>query len=187
MLSELSFLQWHLATTCVFIRGGLSLGPHYENERIIFSEGLIRAYELQALDPYPRVLIDPSLVQRAKRRPLRGDEDLLAHIIKAQDGIFFVDYLQGLAEFAFFTGNLDELLAVHKAAILSQVQANRSHPAVMAKYQWAAGYHNFRLTELYDSEDWVEGYYEELQERLRIEPGAFPSFERISGESSDSA
>jgi hypothetical protein len=64
MLHELSFLQWYLATNGIFVGGGLSFGSHYENERIIFSEGLIRAYDLQRLDPYPRVLIDHAVLDR---------------------------------------------------------------------------------------------------------------------------
>ena len=120
MLSEVSFIQWDLAWNGIFIRGGLSFGAHFENERIIFSEGLIRAYELQSVDPYPRVLIDPSLVERIRRLPSEdARNDLLHYIVKGQDGEFFLDYLQCLAEADAYTGNLDEMLALHKQAILA--------------------------------------------------------------------
>ena len=78
-----------------------------------------------------------------------------------------------------YTGNLDEVLEAHKKAILEQVAVNFSCPAVLAKYRWLADYHNFKFAELYSREDWVEGYFEELRDRLLIPLSAFPSFERV--------
>jgi hypothetical protein len=180
MLDELSFLQWNLATQGIFIRGGLSYGPHYENERIIFSEGLIRAYELQSLDPYPRVLIDPVLAERIKGERLdHYRKELLPYVLKGQDSVLFLDYLHGMAEMSSLVGNLDETLEMHRNAIIEQVALNRSSPRVLAKYRWLADYHNFKFAELYDREDWVEGYFEELRDRLLIPSSAFPSFERV--------
>lgn len=46
----------------MYIRGGLSFGFHYEDDKMIFSEGLIRAYELESKSVYPRIIIDEKLV-----------------------------------------------------------------------------------------------------------------------------
>jgi hypothetical protein len=178
LLSEMSFLQWDLASGGIFIRGGLSSGRHYENERIIFSEGLIRAYELQHSDPYPRVLIDPVLVERIRRE--RSDHyrnGLLRFVLKGQDGVYFLDYLHhpGYEEM----GVLDEMFEAHKDAIIEQVALNRSRPGIVAKYRWLAEYHNFRFAEQYIEEEWVEGYFEALRDRILIPSATFPSFESV--------
>lgn len=48
----------------LYLRGGLSVGFHHENENMIFSEGLIKAYELELKAVYPRIIIDAVLVDR---------------------------------------------------------------------------------------------------------------------------
>ena len=50
----------------LYLRGGLSCGFHYEDENMIFSEGLIKAYELESKSVYPRIIIDNELVKRFK-------------------------------------------------------------------------------------------------------------------------
>jgi len=180
MLSEVSFLQYSLAENGIFIRGGLSTGAHFENERIIFSEGLVRAYELQALDPYPRVLIDPVLVSRIQGvRSDGGENELLPFAMKGQDGAFFLDYLHYLRVADAYTGCLDENIEAHKKAVVEQVALNRGRPEVIAKYRWVADYHNLKFSEFYKSEDWVDGYFETLRDRLLIPPTTFQSRENI--------
>lgn len=61
MLSELSFLQYQLACGQIYVRGGVSYGHHFENERMIFSEGLIESYGLELRANYPRILISESM------------------------------------------------------------------------------------------------------------------------------
>jgi len=179
MLSELSFLQYYLAKEGIFVGGGLSFGSHYENERIIFSEGLIRAYDLQHLDPYPRVLIDHSLVERSLPLPNSYKEELLSFVMKGQDGLFFLDYLQCVVEADVYTGTLDEFMEEHKRAILEQVSLNRSNPSVLDKYLWLAAYHNFKFAENFTDDEWEADYWAELQDRILIPSSAFPSFAKI--------
>jgi hypothetical protein len=50
----------------VYIRGGLSVGFHYEDDNMIFSEGLIKAYELESKSVYPRIILDDELIRRFK-------------------------------------------------------------------------------------------------------------------------
>lgn len=180
MFTELGFLQWYLATQGIFIGGGLSFGAHYENDKIIFSEGLVRAYDLQSHDPYPRILIDQKLVEHIELQPQNHcREELLRYMIRGQDGAVCLDYLERIADFDHYAGNLDETLEEHKKAILEQVSLNRSSPSVLDKYRWLASYHNFKFTTLYNSEEWDEAYFEKLRNRLVISPDAFPSFEKI--------
>lgn len=47
-----------------YIRGGFSVGFHYEDDDVIFSEGLIKAYEIESEAIYPRIILDDELVKR---------------------------------------------------------------------------------------------------------------------------
>lgn len=49
----------------LYLRGGLSVGFHYEDDNMIFSKGLIKAYELESKKAvYPRIIIDDELIKR---------------------------------------------------------------------------------------------------------------------------
>lgn len=49
-------------------RGGISSGFHHEDENMIFSESLIKAYTLESKKAiYPRTILDEKLVKRLKR------------------------------------------------------------------------------------------------------------------------
>ncbi len=178
LLTEMSFLQYHLACDGIFVRGGLSVGRHFENTRIIFSEGLIRAYELQCPDPYPRFLIDPAVVELIRAERSEGcRNELLGFVLQGFDGVCFLDYLN----YSGYEGDWDkeDLLQSHKDAITEQVALNGSRPEILAKYRWLAEYHNFKFDESFTEDEWVEGYFETLRERLRIPQTAFPLFKRI--------
>ena len=163
MLHELSFLQWYLATNGIFVGGGLSFGSHYENERIIFSE----------------VLIDHAVLDRNLLLPNTCKEELLCFIMKGQDGLFFLDYIESAVEFGDYSGTLDELLEEHKRAILEQVSLNRSNSRVLDKYRWLAAYHNFKFAENFTEEEGEADYWAELRDRILIPASAFPSFAKI--------
>jgi hypothetical protein len=178
LFMEMSFLQWNLACGGIFVRGGLSVGRHYENARIIFSEGLIRAYELQSADPYPRITIDPVVIERIRAE--RNDNvrsELLGFVLRGCDSVCFLDYL----EYSGTEGdwNKEDMLEAHKHAILEEVASNSSRPEVLAKYRWLAEYHNFKFHECFVEDEWVEGYFQTLRERLCIPHTAFPSFQRV--------
>lgn len=58
----------------LLIRGGVAIGCHYEDDNIIFSEGLIKAYKLESKAVFPRIILDDELVQSIKK--IWADEDL---------------------------------------------------------------------------------------------------------------
>ena len=51
----------------LYIRGGLSFGFHYEDDNMIFSEGLIKAHELESKAIYPRIILDNDITERFKK------------------------------------------------------------------------------------------------------------------------
>jgi hypothetical protein len=174
MLSELSFLQFYLSINGIFVRGALATGYHFENERMIFSEGLINAYELHKGDYYPRILIDALLIKK-----ISDDSQsnmMTPYVIMGPDGRYFLDYLQRLEEDG--SGDIDDLFEAHKDAILKELNANIGNYKIVEKYRWLAEYHNHKFNEFYKSDDWVEDYFSELQEKLYIPMTYFPTFKK---------
>ena len=72
------------------------------------------------------------------------------------------------------------MLEAHKDSVVKQVTLNSVFPNIVSKYRWLADYHNFKFTDLYIKDDWVEGYFEELRDRILISSVAFPSFESVA-------
>jgi len=176
LIRELSFLQLSLSGNNIFIKGGLSQGHHFENENIIFSKGLVNAYELQIEDRFPRIKIDKSVSERMRREtsPHYGDV-LVEYLIMAPDGICFLDYLQVL-EWEGLNAAKDDLFRDHKKAITEEVKINKGNYKVIEKYKWLAEYHNTKFYQFYDINDYDEEYQKEVLNEMSISSGIFPSF-----------
>jgi hypothetical protein len=60
----------------IYVRGGVSLGFHFENENTIFSKGLLNAHSIETKRAlYPRIVVDNELINKIKLlirdRPIR--------------------------------------------------------------------------------------------------------------------
>ena len=74
----------------VLCRGGLSYGKHYERANLLFSEALIKAYELENQQArYPRIVIDNDLIDLLSPRGMVPSPI----IVREADGALFLDYL----------------------------------------------------------------------------------------------
>lgn len=191
MLRELAWLQLNLSGWGIFVHGAIAEGAHFENARMIFSEGLINAYELNKRNTYPRVLIKETIVNKILEEPVEidrpplspwpGRQVLRPYLIMAPDGLYFLDYLQYLGENFGIRGEIDDMLRGHKNAILEQLHANIDDRSIVEKYKWLAEYHNFKFNEFYDIDDYVEGYFKEISENIVIPLSSFPSFKKEEG------
>lgn len=65
-LNHIRFFQNSMLKSDLYIRGGISSGFHYENKNMIFSEGLIKSYDLELEAAYPRVLLDENIAVNLK-------------------------------------------------------------------------------------------------------------------------
>jgi len=74
-----------------FIRGGITIGSYYSDEHMIFSGGLVEAYNLEhntAL--YPRVVLSQTLVNKCLEFKATHSDDLDYMLIKdSEDVVFF--------------------------------------------------------------------------------------------------
>ena len=77
-----------LCESKMIIRGGITIGEFYADDRIIFGKGLIRAYELESsYAKNPRVIIDPNCFKEVVSK-LENKKDLLKDI----DGLYYINY-----------------------------------------------------------------------------------------------
>jgi len=179
MLREVALLQLFLTIEGIFLTGAIARGLHFENERLIFSEGLINAYEMQDGEKYPRVIVNGTLLERMKKESCSHyGGQLSLFLIEGPDGRQFLDYLQPLVEEDGLKGEMESLLESHKNAIIQKVLENIKSPKVLDKYRWLSQYHNFKFREFYEPEDYFEASFEEMKCKLQISMDIFPSFKK---------
>lgn len=59
IINVISLYQFILMDNGILVRGGLSEGLHFSNNIIIFSEGLVKSYDIESkIAIYPRIVID---------------------------------------------------------------------------------------------------------------------------------
>lgn len=140
--------QARLARKGLLVRGGIALGRHYESARMLFSEGLVRAYEVEkdrAL--YPRVVLDREVLDRFLRDDAEdADEKRVQRLLLLQDSDkeVFVHYLSLIGDPAFEDSRRD-YLAAHAEIVRAGYAALRDQPRVLQKLGWLHRYHDFTV------------------------------------------
>ena len=171
ILYELALIQLYFSFEGIFLKGALSKGNHFENDRMIFSKGPMKAYELERDAIYPRIIIDKNLIDQIKDDNNSyyptyigfKKQDLL---IQCPDGQFAVDYLNLLYE-----EGIEQIdgLKNHKRSILMNVEQNHGNINVIEKYRWLAEYHNYKFNEIFASDSCEESYAAEIAGEVSID------------------
>ena len=183
ILYESAFIQLYLSCEGIFLQGGLSKGNHFENERMIFSPGLIKAYELEQSAIYPRIIIDPDLIAEMMEDnnfyyAIYAGFKKQDFLIESPDGHFAVDYLNSLYEDGI---EQIDVLKDHKKAIMTKVKQNNENIKVLEKYNWLAKYHNHKFEEFFNPEEWGKRYATETIKETSIDLDAiFPKFKKVT-------
>lgn len=148
-----------------FVRGALTIGPHWEDEGVLFGPAFIRAYEMeQSLALWPRCIIDPVVLTRRDICPSGSWKKRYLYVLVGSDGLPYLDYLgyafhtyvrqeiaeRGSAKSDSHRPNPHELIlkvaGSHKRAIYRAVQDARQNKArttlLLTKYYPLALYHN---------------------------------------------
>ena len=154
---KIGFVQWSLACKGIFVRGGVTLGQIYADERTLFGPALVQAYELESQRAkWPIIAIDEECLKELDRqfdihfeylRRIEPDypfpRNLLRHqlygqfIARTDEDVPFLDYLACMLYEDVTTGDFDFLLADHKVAVLAAYAKYRHY-----KYDFVARYHN---------------------------------------------
>ncbi|MCP1450345.1 hypothetical protein [Priestia megaterium] len=151
---NLSEYQLALALDGFFIRGGISIGPHFMDEETVFGPELIKAYELESqVAVYPRIILSEESKQDVKRftryyMDVKGSP-FYTELLEDMDGEWFLNYLDIL--FDIFEDEVAQKdftsvyrsLEVHKTNIESALEKYSSNYKLLKKYAWLANYHNY--------------------------------------------
>ena len=72
----------------IIVRGGITVGEFYANERIVFGQGLIRAVDLEdKIAKYPRIVIDNDCFQKSIPKLVES-----RYLLQDADGLYYVNY-----------------------------------------------------------------------------------------------
>ena len=148
MIDILGLWQFTLLKHGFFVRGGVTVGPVYMDDDVVFGQGLLDAYDAETkLARDPRVVLATSamdlvhhhLAYYGKVAESPHDTALLVDA----DGQMFVNYL-----FLDFDGE-DALshqfardIEHHRDLIVDRLKMFSDAPAIWSKYAWVGSYHN---------------------------------------------
>lgn len=140
MLDAVARVQWFMFKNGILLRGGIAIGRHYSNGNIMYSEGLIEAYNLESnYAKVPRVLVDENIIQLVlgtcnNIEDMR--EKLKKMLLKDKDARSFINYLD--------RGQL----SLHEEVLKKMLKETKlNHPSLIEKYEWLTNYHNFFVEE----------------------------------------
>ena len=127
-------LQRRFMTKGVLIRGGIAFGKHHSSPDAIYSEALIRAYELERDQArFPRVLVDSDLLDwfsNDQATTSKMSVEINSRLLRDRDNLVFLSYLEA------------DILDAHMKLLLSYNVENVT-ASVLEKLQWLASYHNY--------------------------------------------
>ena len=140
-----NFCTLFIAKTGLLLRGGISMGPHYESESniegsnfFVFSKAYLDAYKLESTAKYPRIIIDDSLLSYLEQisfpRP---------------DAYFYIDKDKRTCfEFYCFLRHdihSRSVLIDIRNGMLDQLESNKGDSEALAKGMYFAEYHNRKV------------------------------------------
>ena len=96
LLVMISYYQYFLLDEGILTRGAVTIGKHYIDENIIFSEGLVKAHEIeQTIALHPRIVVDIEIINKILSNQHTYIEDTRIYlkklIIQDWDEYYFVN------------------------------------------------------------------------------------------------
>jgi hypothetical protein len=167
-LAIIGDIQRYLALNGIFIRGGVAIGKHFENERMIFSQGLVKAYKYESKAAiWPRIIVDFEVVE------LVGNELYPNFSIACDsDEYHFIDYLDiGVllgtnpdipksdtidncwVSRKFLIERSRPIFIKHKGIVERKLVELKEDLYIQNKYDWVRRYHNAKCKELFPNEE----------------------------------
>jgi hypothetical protein len=145
-----------------FLRGGMSAGGHYEEEGVAFGPAYLKAYEMEKVAIWPRVLVDPDVLGRLDQGAVHAA--LKSYVSRDEGGLCYFNYLHLLivqqmfqseqdAKDGLYRVDLTEKLSRHKEYLLEAVDKLRQTHRfdLLSRYHAVANYHNRYVKGLYEN------------------------------------
>lgn len=148
-LLSVLFSLTQLTKIGLMVRGGITIGNHFQNERLIFSPALIKAYKLESTQAiYPRILIDDSFIIEINKHfpnvPSHSESEyVLDWFRKDTDGKIFLNYLPD----EIILASRRDLITWNKNMIKNTFENNKNKFNIIEKCRWSANFHNQRIEE----------------------------------------
>jgi hypothetical protein len=171
----IAYLQsWMCLEARISLRGAITVGRHFVNDQMIFSEALVEAYKLEQNKTTPPCIIVADNLYRYIIENYQGSDigwvnaAHFQHSYVMRDdhsGRLFLDYLNFMPA----SDDDGEKLRAHRAWIIENLDRHQSAPRVVIKYEWLRDYHN----------SWCkifEGHREDLSKLLIDVPNKRYSF-----------
>jgi hypothetical protein len=157
-LLDLVFVQAELIADGVLLRGSITFGDIFIDDKTVFGPALIRAYELEdQVSIAPRIIVDPEVFPLLDKYPVlraHAVEDEMQYLCrllkKDADGVWFIDYLRVMAAQVDDQAAYLRFLKAHKQLILDRLPEFNQLSSVLTKYGWLVTYHNSWVNSLND-------------------------------------
>jgi hypothetical protein len=162
MAHVIAMFQFDIMQGHFFLRGCVSAGGHYDKAGVAFGPAFLRAYEMEELSTWPRVLIDPLVLKKLPSHAVKTA--LQSYISRDENGLYYFNYLHLLAvqhalslEGQHFTReefsriSFSEPLEKHKQLLTAAARKliEDSRLDLLPKYHALAHYHNRYVREVY--------------------------------------
>lgn len=144
MINEIALSVMMLAERGYLLRGALTVGLLYHEDRHVVGPAMVRAVEMEfKVACFPRVIVDPDVINLARRHRREGhspkdEEDYVRSFIsKDKDGQLFIDYVSWDAVVQ-HAGIEDECYPQYIAKLAALIEAGLQHDDVRVaeKYLW---------------------------------------------------
>lgn len=118
-----------------FVRGGIDYGKVYHKEDTVFGPAFIRAYELETIADYPRIVLSEKAKEKLSHEK---NENTIAvklssfYFKKDCDGLYYIDYFNSSdssSEYEIFLNNLENMTN-------NNMSENIGNESIVKKMEW---------------------------------------------------
>jgi hypothetical protein len=139
--------QLSMALEGLFVRGGLTVGPLFMDQNVVYGPALLEAHRLEnEIACYPRVVLSDDAKGFVQFQMCYHDDVENAPQSRAvlidSDGRAFLNYLVAVGDRKRLQVRWKHLRA-HKKVVMKNLHEQRRNARVWDKYRWVAKYHNF--------------------------------------------
>ena len=154
MLFDIHRLQLRLVSSGILLRGAISSGLLYHDEKLIFGPALNEAVALEKLASYPRVIFEGQILDDAflprphpKNRTLDASRSIISMAQMDFDGLYYIDYFNlHPDDFNEEWYELYEYLGALRKLIRGL--ANKKDPSIKVKHSWLRTKFNLMAVQL---------------------------------------
>jgi hypothetical protein len=118
----------------ILLRGGISYGPLYHSEGVVFGEAMVDAYHLESqVANFPRIVVSPRVLE------IKSERDLLANkrcsLLEDEDGQSHLNYMSQILKDVREAERSDvfERASAHITSVVDRFEAS---PKLQAKWRW---------------------------------------------------